>query len=44
MYRMADINDNNNSITNNDNNFHLKSNLIERITNFEDIIVQSEYY
>lgn len=43
MSRMADINDNNNSITNNDNNFHLKSNLIERITNFEDIIVQSEY-
>lgn len=40
---MADINDNNNSITKDDNNYHLKSNLNDRITNFEDIIVQSEY-
>lgn len=41
---MADIKDNNNSITENDINFHLKSNLNDRITNLENIIAQSEYY
>lgn len=40
---MADILENNNSISENDINFHLKSNLTERITNFDNILAQSEY-
>lgn len=40
---MADIRDNNNSITEDDVNFHLKSSLNERIANYENILVQSKY-
>lgn len=43
VVRMADILENNNSISENEINFHRKTNLTERITDLESIIAQSEY-